>query len=405
MALRPIDRYPSQIDVNADYPHGKARNAGSFQDGTGTPYEKDVVNDLFGLQQALLVAASITPSGTPDSATVSQYLDAIRSVARHVDLRSRLALRLLDDGGVTIGSAASGGVASVSDGRTRHVKAGASGAFVVYDSAVIDAASVATVPSLTSIESLARGGTRLLVVGNGGNNNASSVDDGASWLGGGALGGTPFPSAVVWDGTEFIAVDPVNVTAHSTNGSVWTPPTGDDVTDVMYVSQGGLAVLTGGIAVAGGLSAPVGGDQVFATTSDHGVNWIIAGSIPSTDYVALGRLAGDGGSEIYWLGKVDAVDQLDLWVSNDAVTWEKRAELEGFGSQTSIRLHVCPDTGLLVATQDAGSFLRVAASGDRGHSWCEPVPYLIASNSSIQVANGRIFAFASGAVFATDRLL
>jgi len=41
MALRPIDRYPGQVDVAAAYPHGKARNAGAFQDGTGTPLERD----------------------------------------------------------------------------------------------------------------------------------------------------------------------------------------------------------------------------------------------------------------------------------------------------------------------------------------------------------------------------
>lgn len=81
MALRPRIRYPAQTDTDVDYPHGKARNAGSYQDGTGTPLEKDWVNDLFGFEQALLVAANITPSDNSDTATVSQYLDAILQVA------------------------------------------------------------------------------------------------------------------------------------------------------------------------------------------------------------------------------------------------------------------------------------------------------------------------------------
>lgn len=81
MALIPGTRYPAQTDTDADYPRGKARNAGSYQDGTGTPLEKDWLNDLFGFEQALLDAVGATPSGTPDSASASQYVDAIRSLS------------------------------------------------------------------------------------------------------------------------------------------------------------------------------------------------------------------------------------------------------------------------------------------------------------------------------------
>lgn len=82
MAISPKDRYPSQIDTSdGDYPEGKAQNIVSPGDGTGTPWEKDLVNDLFGFQQALLDAASDTPSGDPDKVGASQYLDAVRAVA------------------------------------------------------------------------------------------------------------------------------------------------------------------------------------------------------------------------------------------------------------------------------------------------------------------------------------
>lgn len=84
MALKPSDRYPGQTDLDAAYPQGKARNAGSYQDGTGTPLEKDWVNDDWGFKQALLAAASITPSGDPDSATASQYLNAVTTIATNV---------------------------------------------------------------------------------------------------------------------------------------------------------------------------------------------------------------------------------------------------------------------------------------------------------------------------------
>jgi hypothetical protein len=81
MALIPGTRYPAQTDADADYPHGKARNAGSYQDGTGTPLEKDWLNDDWGFKQALLAAASITPSGDPDKVGASQYLDALLALA------------------------------------------------------------------------------------------------------------------------------------------------------------------------------------------------------------------------------------------------------------------------------------------------------------------------------------
>lgn len=82
MALIPSSRYPAQTDTgDAAYPRGKARNAGSFQDGTGTPLEASWLNDLWGFQQALLGAAEITPSGTPDAVGASQYLDALVSLA------------------------------------------------------------------------------------------------------------------------------------------------------------------------------------------------------------------------------------------------------------------------------------------------------------------------------------
>jgi hypothetical protein len=120
MALIPSTRYPAQIDTSdAGYPHGKARNAGSFQDGTGTPLEKDWLNDLFGFLQSLLDFASITPSGDPDEVGASQYLDAVDAVAvshslenaviynvESTELRFTKILRI-QSGGSLIGAAGS----------------------------------------------------------------------------------------------------------------------------------------------------------------------------------------------------------------------------------------------------------------------------------------------------------
>jgi hypothetical protein len=89
MALIPQAKYPGQIDTgDPDYPHGRARNQVVEGDGTGTPLEKDLVNDIFGFQQALLLQTGITPSGTPDKATDSQYFLAIQNlISGYVEAR------------------------------------------------------------------------------------------------------------------------------------------------------------------------------------------------------------------------------------------------------------------------------------------------------------------------------
>ena len=81
MAISIKDRYPSKVDTtDAAYPQGKARNITTTLDGLGTPFEKDLVNDIMGLQQAIYKEAGITPSGTPDSADVCQQLDGLKVV-------------------------------------------------------------------------------------------------------------------------------------------------------------------------------------------------------------------------------------------------------------------------------------------------------------------------------------
>jgi hypothetical protein len=77
MALIPEDTYPAQVATDANYPYGKARNETTPADGTGTPFEEQLVNDWLGFYQGLLTAAGITPSGLPDNATTSDYRDAI----------------------------------------------------------------------------------------------------------------------------------------------------------------------------------------------------------------------------------------------------------------------------------------------------------------------------------------
>lgn len=79
MAINPGNLYPGKTAApDADYPYGRARNVSTPGDGTGTPWEAALVNDLFGFQQALLEGAGIVPSGTPERVGQSQYLQSLR---------------------------------------------------------------------------------------------------------------------------------------------------------------------------------------------------------------------------------------------------------------------------------------------------------------------------------------
>lgn len=81
MAIIPESQYPGKITpASTDYPYGQARNITLPGDGTGTPWEAALVNDIFGFQQAMLSEAGVTPSGNPDKVGASQYLDALFSI-------------------------------------------------------------------------------------------------------------------------------------------------------------------------------------------------------------------------------------------------------------------------------------------------------------------------------------
>ena len=83
MAINPETQYPGKIAPSTpEYPYGQARNVTVPGDGTGTPWESSLVNDLFGFQQALLSDASLVPNGNPDKVGGSQYLDALKKIIR-----------------------------------------------------------------------------------------------------------------------------------------------------------------------------------------------------------------------------------------------------------------------------------------------------------------------------------
>lgn len=406
MALVPSVRYSGQVETgDAGYPQGKARNAGAYQDGTGTPLEKDWLNDVWGFLQALLDRARITPSGSADRVGASQYLDAVQAVARASSVKRALVLRQLPvelSGVVTPPSSSFVGAVSALGYWAVVAKAGNNGVFAINESPY-PSMSFATIPGLTAVRKLIRGG-RILAIGDGGNKNAYSTTNGNTWSAGGSTGLPTTPTDGVWDGTQFVISTSAGKAAHSTNGVSWAGATGgSDIVDVINLDPAsGLATLTGGAVIAAG--SLIDDTKAFAVSIDHGQTWALAGSIPAA-YITPGWVAGNGGTEIYWLGKPAGFNRLDFWVSTDGATWSKRAELDGFdGASIAPKLYMCHDTGLLVAFQENGNATQVSASLDRGNTWSERAIYN-ETISDLAVARGRIFSAVGSVYLATDPLL
>jgi len=80
MALDLAVTYAGQVDADGAYPQGKARNVVDEGDGTGTPWEEQIVNDWLGFFQSLLDEAGTEPSGDPDEVGTSDYLDSLKAI-------------------------------------------------------------------------------------------------------------------------------------------------------------------------------------------------------------------------------------------------------------------------------------------------------------------------------------
>lgn len=116
MAIKPADEYVYTTPASAAYPGGSFLNASAPGAEDGTPFEQKWPNDIYGFLQGLLATAGIVPSGTPDTALVSQYRDAMESLMWSPgDYKwcaySTPERRWLECNGDSIGSAASGGTA------------------------------------------------------------------------------------------------------------------------------------------------------------------------------------------------------------------------------------------------------------------------------------------------------
>lgn len=66
--------------ADANYPNGSSKDETAPGAGDGTPYFKGRADDIFGLQQAILLESDTVPTGNADTAINSQYLQGLKQI-------------------------------------------------------------------------------------------------------------------------------------------------------------------------------------------------------------------------------------------------------------------------------------------------------------------------------------
>lgn len=405
MALVPSSQYPAQTDSDPAYPQGKARNAGTFQDGTGTPLEKNWVNDLWGFQQALLDDAEITPSGTPDQVGASDYLDAVKRIgedsARRALTPVLLRMRQIQIATPYADTGAAMAVRRQSNGPLMIVKAGTDGVHRMseHDDRAFEVGSVASITSL--VTGLAASGARMVAIGTGGNRCCFTTDFGANWTAGSDLGATP--ERIIYNSTHsrFMVTyaSGANVAQDSDANSTWSV-----VDSGLTHVQGGIAHFSNGATIVCGYS---GAAVEMARSTDGGGAWSSTSAVPNaSDYSDSGTIDGDGGGYIYHAGRISASPtQLRICRADSSMSWELLATISSPGIVTfKPRILLCPDTGVLVLIYSLSGGTVAIASRDGGLTWSDPAFYQTRFNNSFGIARGRLFSTYDGDMYATDFL-
>ena len=263
----------------------------------------------------------------------------------------------------------------------------------------------------------ARNGQRVVAIGSGGATRAAfSTDEGGTWAAGSNLGATP--QAIVWNATQgrflvtFVAGN--NVSNDTDGASTWT-----SVSTGLTAAQGGIALLSGGNAVAGGCGASF---PEFAISSNGGTTWSLSGSnvLPSFgDYTTgeAGWVAGNSGSKVFHAGRANGGTELRICSSTNGTTWtlvktftSPSASIGGIFAYMP-RLLMCQRTGLLVvlcrvADGIPNTEMVVAyASADLGASWTEAATYhsaIFSNHNTWRLADGRLFATSAQELFISE---
>jgi hypothetical protein len=368
MALIPGSRYSGQTDTDAAYPQGKARNAGSYQDGTGTPLEKDWVNDIWGFLQALLAYAAITPSGDPDEVGASQYMQAVQYVEAAASERAvlgswtdvaavftelQLNVKWIDhlELFVTVGN----------DGT----------AFTSPDAHVWTLRDPDLVTRLSGLAASASLG--IVAVGDSGGVTHST--DAVTWAAQ-TSGVADNLQAAALHGSLFIAVGDAGTIITSPNGTAWTERTS------------GVAVQLIDVASNGAIAVAVGATGTILTSPD-GITWTAR-----TSGVAV-TLGG-----VVWNGSLFVVNGSSgtILTSPDGITWTARTSgvasaLFGFGLTDNYVLAVGA-SDVLLASRDGITWAQMhhglTTFGARAIAWNGTVAVAVGDTTNLTRSGARL---------------
>lgn len=333
MALIPSAQYPAQTDAaSTAYPLGKARNAATFQDGSGTPLEKTWINDIWGFLQALLSIAGITASGSPDQVGASQYLDGIKYVAdRQVE---RFMLGNWQDVSDISGDVLEG----LSWDPTNEL-------FITVDglSSLFTSPDGVTWTSRTSNYSASAGGVVSnpagvsLVFGSDGTIVSRSTN-GTTWAAQTAVTSDEVLFGAWHSGASlFILV--------GENGTIKTSPTG--LTGAWTARTSGVVTHLNCIASNGTIAVVVGDSGVIRSSTD-GITWTARTSGVAT---ALNGIAWDGA--LFVVCGASGV----ILTSPDGITWTARTS----GVATSLTAVVATDNYVVIV--GASNVMLASADG------------------------------------------
>lgn len=327
-------------------------------------------------------------SGNPvASAHVNYLLNQLTAASRKAFLAQTCGLHLTGLEGTAITDTAERMAAVQRNAGTPIVAVKTAQAFGFGGS---DRFGVQGVPaSITSnVSDAATDGTRIVVVGSGGNHNTFSDDDGATWTAGGALGAAG--GKVIWSSglSLFLACTSSSV-RRSTNAVAWSNSAGTAV----QVGSGIAALSSGAIfgASSGGVVTKSTDGITFANTG---------GSVPGAGTLDNpGCYAGNNGTVFYHAGQHSSGANIVISSSADGITFTTLATLTPQGSASfdhttfQVRLLLCPNTGLMVlVAPTTGNQIALFASADAGATWVGPrVLFPAISPLAFALAGGRLF--------------
>lgn len=392
MALVPSAQYPSQTDTDPAYPQGKARNAGSFQDGTGTPLEKSWINDVWGFLQSLLAVASITPSGSPDQVGASDYLDAVSHVAATAATAASLKgwSRVSSSiAGTTLGAARdpSRSLALISNGA-------ASGTLRVRG----DGSPTATGNIAAGVTDIARDpgtNTYVAVTVAGVVFAYRSTNFGTSWT---VATTKPADGAlrVVWGDGAFLAIRNNNTIYTSPTGDVWTVRTTSGSVQVRSCCATKDAVGTEYLLVSN--------EGQVQVSSNAGVTWAVAGALPDAAHHAFTTATSMASVPVgaallpFYLANYDSGTEYRVYrAAANGSGWTHISTLPLplplVGDNAQVRIIGDHDTGALLAVLQSNSVTKgswLFLSIDGGLTWASSV-CVDAFLDAVAMANGRVF--------------